>query len=220
MALTTLSSVKTHLGISDSAEDAALTQLLAQADAVIKAELGANIEQAAYTEFYSGDGGRALVLRQRPVQSIASIHVDNRGFFGEAAGAFGAESLLVAGEDYALQRDHGSDTEQSQSGIVLRLGNNWPAAPARYRGLLAQGARRGIGNIKVVYTAGYATPPADLELAANNLVAILRRTAASGAPVRSERLDYYSYTLASDASAARQLGGIRATLARYKRWEW
>ena len=220
MPLTTLDSVKTHLGISDGAEDALLSQLVSQAEAVIKSEVGANIEQASYTEFYCGDGGRALVLRQRPVQSITSIHVDNQGFFGEASGAFSDDSLLAAGEDYALQRDHASDVEQSHSGIVLRMGAVWPAAPARFRGLLAQGARRGIGNVKVEYVAGYATPPADLVLAANNLIAVLRRTASAGAPIRSERLDYYSYNLGGDSAAARQLGAIRSTLARYKRWEW
>ena len=76
MALTTLADLKTYLGISDSSEDALLNLLIADADAAILGYIGRTIEQATLTEYYSGDGPQMLVLKQRPVTAVTSVHVD------------------------------------------------------------------------------------------------------------------------------------------------
>jgi hypothetical protein len=55
--LDTLENVKTYLGIVGSGDDAALTMVLAEADAMIKAYVGYNIEEATITdEYHSTDG--------------------------------------------------------------------------------------------------------------------------------------------------------------------
>lgn len=222
MALTTVAAIKTHLGISASTEDTPLAQWLAQADALIKRYIGQNIEQATYVDFYAGTGSKMLALRQRPVQSITSIYLDNSAYYGEASGAFGSSTLLTAGTDYALVRDNpnaGSATEKSLSGMVVRINGVWDAASEQIVALLTQGVTAGIGNIKVTYVAGYATVPADIALACMEMVAILRAGAVTGGPLASEHYEFYDYTLASagtDGGSA--LGSVKQLLSRYREW--
>ena len=173
----------------------------------------------SFTEFYCGDGTPKLVLSQKPVLSITSIYSDSAGYYGEPAGAFGTEKLLVAGTDYALVRDNNAAPEKSLSGIVARITGVWPNASEKIRGLLSLGVTKGIGNLKVTYVAGYVNIPNDLQTACCNAVGILRRLAPNGASMQSESLDYYSYSLASGAGAA-EFGNVMDTLKSYKKWVW
>lgn len=154
MALTTVALVKARLGIpsGNTAQDALLTDIVAETDAQLKAYLRQNIEQATYTEYYSGTGGNVLILRQRPVQSITSIHVDTDGYYGFGDSPFATADLLVAGVDYTL--DWVSTTAYSLTGFVRRIGAVWPAM-GQDTNLLNSVAVRGLGNIKVVYVGGY-----------------------------------------------------------------
>lgn len=217
MALTTVSVIKTQLGISGTSEDTKLTQLLTQADALIKKYIGQNVEQATYTEFYCGNGTQLLVLNQRPVQSITTIHLDGDGYFGDGSGAFAAADLLTAGEDYVLNRDNNTATEKSLSGIVYRIGTVWDRPSARVAGLLSTVPGIAIGNIKVVYVAGYATVPSDLALACIQMVAMLRENSTIG-NMKSESYEDYSYTLADQSMQNELIGSVQSLLKPYKRF--
>lgn len=131
--LATRASVKEHLGISATTWDAHIDTLITRVSAAIERDLARVFASANYTEYYDGDGSRALVLRHFPVTGITSIHVDN------ARETYNA-TTLVDSDDY---------TYDSDSGIVT------------FDARLARGNK----NVRVVYTAGYATVPADIALA-------------------------------------------------------
>lgn len=170
------------------------------------------------TEFYAGNGSAKLLLRQTPVQAVASVYQDDSACYGEAAGAFASDTLLTAGEDYCLIRDNGFGGEVSKSGILMRVGSTWPAASQRLSGLLTQGITEGVGNIKVTYTAGYTPVPADLVSAVHQLAAEHRRSSDSGGAMQSESFDYYSYEKMSPVDQAKAIGSVKSILANYKPW--
>lgn len=279
MSLTTVALLKTHLGISGSAEDTALQQWLGQVSQKIRAykqqyligvitsntlanptvvtcpghgletgdvivitgsnctptidgaqtvtrltedtfSIAVNVTIAGtsgtfarrVTEYYGGNGRRELVLRQRPVQSITSVYEDAGAYYGEASGAFAASSLLTAGSDYCLKRDHGTGAVVSESGILLRIGSAWPSASERRGNNLVAQEVEGLGNIKVTYVTGYAVLPGEYVLAAMQMVAQLRMDAQSGGGLQSESLEDYSYTRATPEQLANSLTSVISLL--------
>jgi len=236
MALTTLDKVKCFLGLKTDQENSRLLVLVEAVSAAIKQYTDREFEQATYTEFYSGDGLPILQLRQRPVTSITTIHVDSGAYYGQAAGAFDATTLLTPGTDYALVYDGAiAGSPVSRRGHVERIGRVWTMAtnsrgfyPSWYDdrtgGLSHEPPFPRGGNIKVVYVAGFSTTtmPKDVELAANLYVAMLRRTSKFGGDSpQSERLGEYQYSLfaaggAGGGSAAAEIGTIRQLLSRYR----
>lgn len=171
-----------------------------------------------YTEFCEGTGGRTFGVRERPVQEIVSLWLDDGAAYGEADGAFAAETLLVAGTDYNLVRD-GSFAESGKSGLVVRVGGVWPRPGERRGAALSNFAGRANGNLKVTYVAGYVAIPPDLALAVHQLVAQIRRASALGIAPASESYDYYRYTLAPRGGTD-DLGQVRQLLARYRPLVW
>lgn len=163
------------------------------------------------TEYYAGCDAQELLLRQRPVQSIASIYEDAGASYGQASGAFAASSLLTAGTDYALIQEQSG---LSLSGIVLRLGGTWPGATEALRNILAQGRTKAAGNIKVTATYGSPIVPYDVVNAVHQICAEQRRNLGSG-PLSAESDDYYSYTRMSAAEQSAMIGSAKAILAQY-----
>jgi len=217
MALTAKATLKTLLGVSDTSLDAVIDLLIPQADEMIKGYLGREIEQATYTEYYSGSGNQVIVLNQTPVQSITSVNEDSDGYFGEGTDAFPAASLLVEGTDYVLRKDDATATEVSKSGILYRIGKAWPRPYSRLRGQLASAPGLGLGNIKVVYVAGWATVPADIQFAANKLVTSMLQSRSLAGPLETESIEDYSYTIAGAEDQSKMLDSVKGSLARYKK---
>lgn len=86
MALTTLADVKTFLQIpvSNTTQDTLLNMLIGDASSVITNYLrGRRLDQDTYTEFYSGNGTRFVILKQRPVFSVLNVWLDYNGYFGQ-----------------------------------------------------------------------------------------------------------------------------------------
>lgn len=217
MALTTAANVKTLLGVSDTSLDSVLALLIPQADEMIKGYLGREIEQATYTEYYGGTGDQVLVLNQTPVQSITSVHEDRDGFYGDGTDAFSASTALTEGEDFVLRKDDATATEVSKSGILYRIGKGWPRPRITNRGQLSNSPGNGMGNIKVVYVAGWATVPADIAFAANKLVTSMLQARGLSGRLVSESIEDYSYNLATSDDEAKMLDSVKGSLARYKR---
>ena len=274
MSLTTLTAVKTQLGIADASQDAALAPLIRSACAMVRAycrrSLGGLISAVAAgnpavvtaiahglqsgdvvlvgdtgvidgpqtvtktsddqfsvamnvatpatggwyvwqrTEYYCGGGDQRIVLRETPVVAVTAVYLDPTAAFGAAAGAFAASTLLTAGVDYAVD---------ARSGLLHRLNAVWPCLRQQAPGLLAVELLPALGNVKVIYTAGFAGgPPADLQQAATTLACDLYRWADKGGPLRSESLDYYSYTRATPDEQARILGSVVNSLQSYRKW--
>ncbi|WP_278465805.1 phage head-tail connector protein [Gimesia maris] len=217
MSLTTKVILKTLLGISDSSLDDVIDLLILQADSMIKGYLHREIEEKVYTEYYSGTGDHVLQLNQTPVQSITSVHEDRNGYYGEGEDAFPTSSALVAGTDFVLRKDDATNTEVCKSGILYRIGKVWHRPYSRLSGQLASSPGLGMGNIKVVYTAGWATVPTDIQFAANKLVTSMLQSRGMAGCLTSESIEDYSYTLSGAEDESRMLDSIKGSLARYKK---
>jgi len=78
--LTTLDAVKRHLGLSGSESDTLLGELIDAASEAIERYCGREFDEVERTEYHDG-GSAAVVLRARPVSTVASVHDDPaRGF--------------------------------------------------------------------------------------------------------------------------------------------
>ena len=211
MALITLDEVKKHLGITDTAQDAALTMWMnAAIGAVKEACRGYLFEETTCTEYYSPDG-YTLILRHLPVQSITTIHEDSNGQFGQSADPFPASTLLSATTDYMLVEDGNRiNGEVSKSGLVKRLGKMWPRrnTPTAYRSTNYQRLIRALipneGSVKVVYVSGSDSVPDDVVQAIAFEVDAMRMMRKRGGMLLSgESLGEYSYSLATVDKASK-----------------
>jgi gp6-like head-tail connector protein len=231
--------VKQFVGITSNTEDARIELLLTYANAEIKEFVGRDLEQATYTEYYSGDGRPILQLRQRPVTNVTSIHVDNDAYYQQGVDPFPASTQLTPGTDYAIVHDMTllDGNVASRRGHIERIKGVWPLVshahwnPAwieqwggGWNGKLAHepGFPRG-GNIRIVYQAGYSAVnmPKDLELAVGLYVSLLRRTAEfGGGQPQSERLGNYQYSLFGPApvgsAGGEQWASVHKVLKRYR----
>lgn len=245
MSLGSVSTVKTLLGITDSSQDALLAILLAAADAAAKTYIRRGKSKTAFTNwpetgsdtvYLSGEGKPDLILPYWPVTAVSSVYLDQAGYFGDGASAFAATSLLTAGMDYVLVRDDGSASTTARlrrlSGFGTGglwgddFGGQW--SPGRVGtasgGPLSWGGRErpcwpaGSGNVKVTFTAGYTSVPADLTMAVNDITILLyNNRTRGGQQMQSESLGDYSYSLASQAvGGAPELGTARQMLNAYR----
>lgn len=201
MAIVTVGEYKSLLQVTGNAEDGVIESAIEKAEAIITNAGKFLYAPTTKAEYYSGGGTTSLVLRYRPVTAIATIHVDDGGYYGSASGAFSSSTLLQNGIDYAL------DIEQdnfSVTGIVHRINGEWPSVNKRYRNDLVGAVMPGRGNIKVTYTAGFDSvtnpPPADHKLLAILLARQIVKTAVNaGADFSSESFEYYSYSLKTES---------------------
>jgi len=218
MALTTLAQIKGFLNIpsSNTSQDEWLEILRASAEASIKNYCNRDFEVATYTEYYTGQGKNYLVLRQTPVNSITSLHLDHDAHFGTGNDPFSSADLLVEGTDFVLDREKAG---RSLTGIVWRINDVWPTWARTVRpGTVGINWDPSQGNIKVVYSAGYSSIPEDIKLAVSLLVASTRRSAPQGAELFSERIGDYSYEMAGERMMGTLpgIGSIRQLLSKYK----
>jgi len=209
-SLTTVGDLKLFLDIasSDTSEDTRLSELLDGVEAAVESFTGRRFASQSYTEYYDGEGRPLLPLQQRPVTSVTSVKVDATGYYGHGSGAFAdAEDAWTIGTDF-VPRSLAAD-EQNPGLLVALKGVDFEG-----RGVWTQG----IGNIEVVYTAGYVTIPSDLVLAVHQIAAGVRAGAEKGGPIASESIGKYAYTLMSGSSAATggSIADARATLSRYR----
>lgn len=220
MALGTVAGLKLHLGISGTDQDSLLTQLLAMAEAAVLSYIGRPIEQASFIDFYSGAGQRDIALRVWPVSLTVApvVYMDQAGYWGQ--GTYASDTLQTQGTDYAIIRDRTTVGEQSRCGLLRRLGLGFSfTSIGRPYGSLATRYRQSVwpvgeGNIKVTYTAGYATVPADITLAVYQLAAtVYNNRFFGGAFIASERLGEYSQTLHSALNGSGALADVVGSVA-------
>jgi hypothetical protein len=74
--LTTLTSVKTYLGITADTADAKLSPFITAVSAWIKSYLNRDILLTDYTETLNGTGGRQIMTANYPVTAITQVLVD------------------------------------------------------------------------------------------------------------------------------------------------
>ena len=133
MPLTTVAKVKEYLGVTATSEDALISRLVDWATDLIHSYCGRIFSEAAYDEYYDGDGTEGLLVNQYPISAVSSVEVNG------------------------TSRDASSYALYGQLGLLRLKSAAFP---------------RGKKNVRVQYTAGYATIPNDLEQAAIELVAL------------------------------------------------
>ena len=141
-ALTTVAEVETFLGLSSGADTARITNAINHATKRILNYIDRTIASTARTEYYDGTDTPILVLRHYPIiGNPTTVNVDgNRDF--------AAADDLTVDDDYLVEADEGILRLVGQAGAGIPGDETvWP---------------RGYQNIKVVYTAGYASTPEGL----------------------------------------------------------
>jgi uncharacterized phiE125 gp8 family phage protein len=136
IALVSLASAKAALGITASSEDDNIERLIDRMSAFAGSYCGRKFISASYTKEYDGHDDTILLLDQYPVTAVTSVKIDSSREFEAAS--------LVDADDYDLDVD---------AGLIKLVGIGQTLFP------------KGLGNIQVVYTAGYATNavPHDLQ---------------------------------------------------------
>jgi hypothetical protein len=184
---------------------------------------------SAITSLAGGNVTMSLAaLASGTVTATAGLAVwyDPGGFYGDAPNGFGNTTQLVLGVDYVLVRDQSNGT--SKSAILRRLGGggvlvgsvfSWPwegrrgALTAKLPPIWAQC----YGGIKVQYSPGYATIPADLQQAVNGLCSWVRELTPAGTPLDHEEVKGQVMELMGGPLAASpQIASIQRTLNAYR----
>lgn len=92
--LTTLAAVKAYAGITGTAQDVLLSGLITRASAAIENYLQRSVMSGSVAEVRDGTGATAMLLRQWPVASVASLMIDGQTI--PAASAWGAPGWWLA----------------------------------------------------------------------------------------------------------------------------
>lgn len=175
-ALTSATNVKNHLGISVTTFDTELDVIVDGVNAAIENFLDVEFDSTVYTdEEYDTINDRRLVLKHRPVITFTRLQYK--------------DDPADFDDDNWTNIDSGEYVADLESGIVTWNSNFLPGK-RRYR---------------ATYTAGYASIPADVTLAATILAASLFNNRKQ-ANITSETLGQYSRTYANDPSNWKKLG--------------
>jgi hypothetical protein len=201
MSLTSLSAYRQWLAETtvNAARDSAWTVMLLEAEDAVKRYLRQNVESQSVTSILAGPPQTTLVLPQIPVQVSGFTLYRNDNANGDTT-AFTAADLLTLYTDYTLDIAD-DDPAVSRSGLVRSLTSTW--GNARERGVYSLTPRLvpTPGNIKVVYTAGYATIPASIVTAVHIITSRLWNMRKRGYPLIGESLNGYSYSAQGTATA-------------------
>lgn len=151
------------------------------------------------------------------------VRMDQTGYGGHGSSAFASTTVQTFGTDYILDLDESGT--KSNSGMLRRIAGSTSVIMPEdsdydYSSLWARQGPvwpAGTRNIKVVYYAGYATIPEDLESVCLMWAAKMADYAESGDAYNSESLGQYSYTSPIEMPGRPQdIGSIRQILDRYK----
>ncbi len=144
--LITLADYKTAEGIQATKDDAKLELLIESVSQLVKTYCGNSIvdyyTSAKVEEFSISWGTNLVQLTESPVNSVTGIQYRD---------GFDQSYITLPTTEYFLEKSTDSIYRVTTSGIA----KNWPLGP---------------GSVKVTYTAGYESTPADLKLAVFDLI--------------------------------------------------
>lgn len=149
--LTTRDNYKLALGVTDTAKDARIDQLLPAVTAAGESYCGRPLIGVTKTEYLDGANSPVLTLASFPITSLSLYHST------AVPRVYDSTTLLVDGTNYYVDLD---------TGIIRRLdGSLFYAAGAS--SINGWGAHlSGAPTVKAVSVLGYSSIPADLELGA------------------------------------------------------
>lgn len=176
MSLTSVSNVKSWAGISGDSDNTLIESLIAACDEHVKALLLGRVLESA--EYVEKLDGTGFDFLTLSQRPVTEVAEVKI----DADRGFGSGIEALASDEYDLDAD---------TGMLYRVAATWPF---------------GRRNIRVTYTAGYATVPADVTQAANEIVAewyVRAKQLKSGqsqAEVASENVGYESQTYVQQTS--------------------
>lgn len=166
--LCTLGQVQGYTGLSDATTAALIPGLITAVSAAIETYCARTFGQATYTETRNGNNADRIVVRNRPLTAVTSVTVNTLALpLAPDAASFG----------YVFD-----DTM-----IYIRQGQRLSPPPAGATGGFPVCFERGIQNVTLVYTGGFATVPADVSQAAVSWIGYLI--------AKRQRLDKKSETM-------------------------
>lgn len=133
--LTTLANLRAYLKkqTADTTDDTLLESIISRVSANIEKRCNRSFIAAAVTEYHKGNGTSELLVRQPPVNSVTSIHIDSdRAWTSDTA---------VESDDIIISDD--------VSGLIILDDDIFD--------------KEDIENVRVIYNGGFTTIPADLE---------------------------------------------------------
>lgn len=184
MPLATVANYKAWAGINGTGNDAAITLMLAQAEAMVRRYAGRDLtngfESASRVETYDGNGHPTIQLREWPVTSITSVEERDQ------SGAY----TTVPATAYRVD---------TRTGQLYRIGAVWGRVVGDYAGggvNPAFGAYPNWGDnaasVRVTYTGGYTTIPADIVACVYMLIDYKLANAGSNPAATNESIGVYS----------------------------
>ncbi len=189
------------------------------------------------TSFTGCTGGTGTMSSAANLNGVSQpvVHVEYAGYSGQAPqtntglSPFDASTLQAQGLSWQVEVD--KEPNKSYRGLLRRIGGygtmgflgSYPNGGYGRRGKLSSYRLscwpRGFGNVKVQYSAGYQTVPADIQYCATTLVAGMVRNQPKGVELSSEGLGAYSYSILQ-GSADPDIGNVRRILSRYCEMSW
>jgi len=201
--LATLPQLKSFLGITTTDDDTQWLSCLAAADAAVKKYLHWNPEQTVgIVKFLDGTGVAELVMPGLPVSlAVSEVRVDINGGYGQVPNSFGDDTILVLGVNYLVDAENGILRMylMPQLGWWLFPQGNQLGPTIYWGGLSRSGVvpaywPRIPGSVKVTYTNGYSSIPADLQMATCQLAAAIFRNSPLGGNLMATSDSYIDVT--------------------------
>jgi hypothetical protein len=184
MPLATVANYKAWAGINGTGSDAAITLMLAQAEASVRRYAGRDMtngfESANRTETYNGDGGSVLQLREWPITTLTSVEERDRAGTWTTLDADEYRVDTRTGQLYRLGATWGrivSDFIGGGNNPAFGVSPAWSADPA---------------SVRVTYTGGYSTIPADIVAVVYLLIDHKLANAGGNPSATSETIGVYS----------------------------
>lgn len=184
MPLATVANYKAWAGINGTGNDAAITLMLAQAEAMVRRYAGRDLtngfESANRTETYDGNGAAVLQLREWPVTSVATVEERDRAGTWTTLDTDEYRVDTRTGQLYRLGATWGrivSDFIGGGNNPAFGVSPAWSADPA---------------SVRVTYTGGYTTIPADIVAVVYMLIDYKLANAGGNPSATSETIGVYS----------------------------
>lgn len=215
MAVITPEEYYTFIGSTKpvTAQDTALCEAVSL---VIENFIGRELEYKERVEYYSSNNDPYVVLKVRPVYEVSEVRLDDKGFYNTDS-VFDDDDTILNPSEYALKVE--VEGQPSKCGLLIRTVGIWNKLLEReyHPNIRTEFTEKQTGNIKITYTAGYDPIPADIKLAAVQIISRLKNGYLKfGAGVIEEELGDWYYKLGTLDLKNPELGSVRQILARYR----
>jgi hypothetical protein len=163
--LTTLDNLKEWLGLTGAQDDALLARMITAYSQYIKTFLAREVLSANYVEVRDGKPTGIMSFANYPVTAVASVTING-------------QSIPASPDNATMQFGYGFDAEQ-----IWLVGYGFSP-------WCCYGVGRSRRNVRLAYTAGFATVPADIEQALIETIGLRYR--------EKDRIGYQSKSLAGE----------------------